>query len=35
MGGGWGYATEDGLDDAEIVCETVEDLRALLMPAGC
>ena len=34
IGVGWGYATEDGLDDAEIVCETVEDLRALLMPAG-
>ena len=35
IGVGWGYATEDGLDDAEVVCETVEDLRALLMPAGC
>jgi hypothetical protein len=34
IGVGWGYATEDGLDDAEVVCETVEDLRALLMPAG-
>lgn len=30
----WGYATADGLDDAEVVCDTVEDLRALLMPAG-
>ena len=34
IGVGWGYATEDGLDDAEVVCDTVEDLRALLMPAG-
>lgn len=34
IGVGWGYATEDGLDDAEVVCETVEDLRALLMPTG-
>ena len=30
----WGYATQDGLDDADLVCETVEDLRALLIPAG-
>jgi len=34
IGVGWGYATQDGLDDADLVCETVEDLRALLIPAG-
>ena len=34
IGVGWGYATDDGLDDAEVVCDTVEDLRALLMPTG-
>ena len=28
---GWGYATEDGLDDANAVCETVEDLRAFIL----
>lgn len=34
IGVGWGYATQGGLDDADLVCETVEDLRALLIPAG-
>ena len=34
IGVGWGYATQDVLDDADLVCETVEDLRALLIPAG-
>ncbi len=31
IGVGWGYATEDGLDDADAVCETVEDLRAFIL----
>lgn len=31
IGVGWGYATEDGLDDADAVCETVEDLRTYLL----
>ncbi len=31
VGVGWGYATEDGLDDANAVCETVEDLRAFIL----
>ena len=31
VGVGWGYATEDGLDDADAVCETVEDLRAFIL----
>ena len=31
IGVGWGYATEDGLDEADAVCETVEDLRAHLL----
>lgn len=31
IGVGWGYATDDGLDDADAVCETVEDLRACLL----
>ena len=31
IGVGWGYATEDGLDEADAVCETVEDLRAYLL----
>ena len=31
IGVGWGYATDDGLDDADAVCETVEDLRAYLL----
>lgn len=32
IGVGWGYATDDGLDDADLVCDTVDDLRALLLP---
>ena len=31
IGVGWGYATEDGLDDADAVCETVEDLRTFIL----
>lgn len=31
VGVGWGYATEDGLDDADAVCETVEDLHAFIL----
>lgn len=31
IGVGWGYATEDGLDDADAVCETVDDLRYYLL----
>lgn len=31
IGIGWGYATEDGLDEADAVCETVEDLRTYLL----
>ena len=31
VGVGWGYATEDGLDDADAVCQTVEDLRTFLL----
>lgn len=31
IGVGWGYATEDGLDEADAVCETVEDLRTYLL----
>ena len=31
IGVGWGYATEDGLDEADAVCETVEDLRAFIL----
>ena len=31
IGVGWGYATEDGLDEADAVCETVEDLRSYLL----
>ena len=34
VGVGWGYATEDGLDDADAVCDSVNDLRALLVPAA-
>ena len=30
-GVGWGYAIEDGLNDADAVCETVEDLRTYLL----
>ena len=31
IGVGWGYATEDGLDDADAVCETVEELRSFIL----
>jgi len=31
IGVGWGYATDDGLDDADAVCETVDDLRDYLL----
>ena len=31
IGVGWGYATEDGLDEADAVCETVLDLRTYLL----
>ena len=31
VGVGWGYATEDGLDDADAVCDTVDDLRTYLL----
>ena len=31
IGVGWGYATEDRLDEADAVCETVEDLRTYLL----
>ena len=31
IGVGWGYATKDGLDDADAVCETVDDLRTYLL----
>ena len=31
IGVGWGYATEDGLDDADAVCATVEELRAFIL----
>ena len=31
IGVGWGYATEDGLDEADAVCETAEDLRAFIL----
>ena len=31
IGVGWGYATEDGLDEADAVCETVEELRYFIL----
>ena len=31
IGVGWGYATEEGLDDADAVCATVEELRAFIL----
>ena len=31
LGVGWGYATEDGLDEADAVCETVEELRSFIL----
>ena len=31
IGVGWGYATEDGLDGADAVCETVEELRSFIL----
>jgi len=31
IGVGWGYATEDGLDEADAVCETVEELRSFIL----
>ncbi|EFU61908.1 MAG: HAD family hydrolase [Pauljensenia sp.] len=31
LGVGWGYATAGGLDDAEEVCEGVEELRSFLL----
>lgn len=31
IGVGWGYATEDGLEDADAVCETVEELRSFIL----
>lgn len=31
IGVGWGYATDDGLDDADAVLETVDDLRDYLL----
>lgn len=31
LGVGWGYATAGGLDDAEEVCESVEELRSFLL----
>ena len=31
IGVGWGYATEDGLDEADAVCETVEELLSFIL----
>ena len=31
IGVGWGYATEDGLNEADAVCETVEELRPFIL----
>ena len=31
IGVGWGYATEDGLDEADAVCETVEELHSFIL----
>ena len=31
IGVGWGYAIEDGLDEADAVCETVEELRSFIL----
>ena len=31
LGVGWGYATAGGLDNAEEVCENVEELRSFLL----
>lgn len=31
IGVGWGYATEDGLDEADAVCDTVDDLRSFIL----
>ena len=31
IGVGWGYATEDGLDEVDAVCETVEELRSFIL----
>ena len=31
IGVGWGYATEDGLNEADAVCETVEELRSFIL----
>ena len=31
IGVGWGYGTEDGLEDADAVCETVEELRSFIL----
>ena len=31
IGVGWGYATEDGLDEADAVCETVEELCSFIL----
>ena len=31
IGVGWGYATEAGLDEADAVCETVEELRSFIL----
>ena len=31
IGVGWGYATDDGLADADAVCDTVDDLRTYLL----
>ena len=31
IGVGWGYATEDGLDEADAVCETGEELRSFIL----
>ena len=34
IGVGWGYATEDGLNEADAVCETVEELRSFILDGG-
>ena len=31
IGVGWGYGTEDGLEDADAVCEMVEELRSFIL----
>ena len=31
IGVGWGYATEDGLNEADAVCVTVEELRSFIL----